>query len=64
MGQQPKVLDVCALCRLVHDETLGGWISKQAYRDATGIDPINCEQSHSYCPDCFAFYLAKIQKAA
>jgi len=63
MDQDPKVLEVCALYRLVHDETLGGWISKQVYQDATGVDPITLEQSHSYCPECYAFCLAKIQAA-
>jgi hypothetical protein len=63
MDSTPKVLEVCALCRLVHDETLGGWVSKQAYRNATGTDPITCDQSHTYCPECYAFCLAKIQAA-
>ena len=63
MDSTSNVLEVCALCRLVHDETLGGWVSKQAYRNATGTDPITCDQSHTYCPDCYAFCLAKIQAA-
>ena len=41
MDSDPKVLEVCNLCRLVHDE-MGGWVSKRAYGEATGIDPTNC----------------------
>ena len=63
MEQDAHVLEVCTLCRLVHNATVGGWISKQAYRAATGIDPITCEQSLTYCPDCFTFYLAKSKAA-
>jgi hypothetical protein len=64
MDPNPKAIEVCALCRLVHDEALGGWLSKKTYRDATGINANSCDQSHTYCPECFAFCLAKIQRAA
>jgi hypothetical protein len=63
MEQAAKVLEICILCRLVHDETVDDWISKQAYHDATGIDPLTCEETHSYCPACFTFYLTKYKAA-
>ena len=39
MDQKPKVLEICHLCRRAHDETLG-WVSKKAYRAATGIESL------------------------
>ena len=48
----PNLL-ICHRCRLVHDET-GGWMSKQTYRETTGIDPVTCRLTHTYCPFCSA----------
>jgi hypothetical protein len=64
MDPDPKVLEVCYLCGVVHDETLGGWFSERAYRESTGIDPFTCCLTHTYCPDCYAYCLGKISKAA
>jgi hypothetical protein len=57
----PSVLLVCHLCRLVHDEgnPASGWMSKQAYREATGMDPSNCDLMHTYCPTCYAYLMSQ-----
>jgi hypothetical protein len=53
----PPVLLICHECRLVHSET-GGWMTKKAYRDTTGVDPISCRLTHTYCPWCYDFVLS------
>jgi hypothetical protein len=58
----PAPLLICHRCRLVHDET-GGWMSKQTYRETTGIDPLTCRLIHTYCPFCFDFLLNRSQAA-
>jgi hypothetical protein len=63
MDQEPKVLEICHLCRLVHDEALGGWVSKKAYREATGIDPVTYDFEYSFCPNCYD-YLFNNRRAA
>jgi hypothetical protein len=41
------------------------WITKQAYRESTGIDPIACHMmvTHTYCPSCVNF-IAEYREAA
>jgi uncharacterized protein (UPF0212 family) len=65
MDQDPKVLQICHICRLVHDEreTMDRWVSKKTYRLATGIDPITCRLTHTYCPVCYAYVMRKMQAA-
>ena len=48
------VLLICHRCRFVHDES-GGWMTKTTYREATGIDPVTCRLSHTYCLFCYDF---------
>lgn len=50
--KKPQVLLICHRCRLVHGE-VGGWMTKQTYRDTTGIDPVTCRLKHTYCPFCY-----------
>jgi hypothetical protein len=62
----PPVLQICTKCRLVHDDRetwASGWLSKKAYRDASGIDPITCRLTHTYCSACYAYFVQKIQAA-
>ena len=65
MDSDPKVLEVCDLCRLVHDEreTMDCWVSKKAYQLATGIDPTNCHLNPSYCPACADLLFGRSQAA-
>ena len=60
-----QVLQVCHLCRDVSDgsETDARWVTKQVYRQKTGIDPATCFKTYTYCPECFQ-YMADYQKAA
>ena len=58
----PPVLQICTKCRLVHDNR-SGWLSKKSYREATGIDPITCRLTHTYCPLCYDYFVQKIQAA-
>ena len=60
--QDPSVLLICHHCRLVHSDT-GGWMTKNTYRETTGIDPITCRLKHTYCPFCYDM-LASFSKAA
>ena len=53
---EAKVLLICHRCRLVHSEA-GGWMTKQTYRDTTGIDPLTCRLTHTYCPFCYDFLM-------
>jgi hypothetical protein len=53
---EPPVLLICHRCRLVCDEA-NGWMTKKTYRDATGIDPLTCQLTHTYCPFCFDFLI-------
>jgi hypothetical protein len=50
-----QVLHVCHLCRHVSDgsRTDERWVTKQAYRQKTGIDPATCFMTYIYCPACF-----------
>ncbi len=63
-GPDAPVLLICHLCGLVHDETwASGWLSEKACRDATGIYPINCRLTNSFCPACYDYFVQKIQAA-
>ena len=55
MGLQPKTLQACELCRFVHDDNLAVWLSREAYKEITGIDPITCRLSFIVCPDCYDY---------
>jgi hypothetical protein len=39
---EPIALQICHCCRLVHEDRTGGWITRKAYQEATGINPIIC----------------------
>ena len=62
---EPPVLLICHMCRLVHDErkAVNGWLTKEAYRKATGIDPITCRLTHTYCPTCYASLVSRAPAA-
>ena len=65
-GTDAHVLLICHLCGLVHDDRetwQAGWLSKKAYRDATGIDPTTCRLAHSFCPARDHYFAQKIQAA-
>ena len=50
-GTEALVLLIWHLCGLVHDDReiwQAGWLSKKAYRDATGIDATTCRLAHSF----------------
>lgn len=54
-------LMICHLCRCVHDDQealTSGWLTKEIYRMATGIDPIMCRLKHTYCPACHDYLLS------
>jgi hypothetical protein len=53
-------LRICTKCRLVHDD-LGGWLTKKAYLDAMGIDPLSCRLKNDYCPACYEYFIQKLQ---
>lgn len=60
------VLLICHLCRLVHDDRetwASGWLSKKAYRDATGIAPNTCRLTHGFCPACYDYFAQKAKAA-
>ena len=52
----PQVLLICHICRFVyHEREAGGaWVTKEAYRRATGIDVLTCRLTHTYCPTCYS----------
>ena len=58
---EPPMLKICTKCQLVHDDW-GGWLTKKAYRDATGIDPVTCLLMPDYCPTCYEFFIQKLQE--
>lgn len=51
----PHVLLICHVCRFVyHEQEPGGaWVTKDAYKRTTGIDPLTCLLTHTYCPTCY-----------
>lgn len=62
----PPTLLICHLCRCVHAEAealKSGWMTKEAYRKATGIDPITCRLKHTYCPACHDYLLSQSRVA-
>jgi hypothetical protein len=59
---EPPGLLICHRCRLVHDDT-GGWMTKKTYRETTGIDPMTCRLTHTYCLFCYDFLLGHRQAA-
>jgi hypothetical protein len=46
----------------VHSEA-GGWMTKQTYRDTTGIDALSCRLTHTYCPFCYDFLMSDSEAA-
>jgi CheY-like chemotaxis protein len=59
---EPPALLICHRCRLVHGEE-GGLMTKQTYREATGIDPVTCRLTQTDCPFCHDFLLCHPQAA-
>lgn len=62
----PPFVKICSRCRLVHDDRESwatGWLTKKAYRDATGIDFIACRLKHGFCPACEEYFVQKAQAA-
>jgi hypothetical protein len=55
----PPDLRICTRCRLVQDDR-GGWLTKNAYREAMGIDPLSCRLRHDYCPVCYEHFIQKL----
>jgi hypothetical protein len=58
-------IQVCHMCRRVSDgsESTERWVTKQVYREITGIDPATCFMMHTYCPKCLQ-YLSDYRVAA
>jgi hypothetical protein len=60
-------LQICHMCRRICVGTgmYERWVTKQAYRYSTGIDPIACRMplTHTYCPNCVN-YIAEYREAA
>jgi hypothetical protein len=55
---ETPLLPICCLCRLIRDETgaslAGGrWVTQRAYQKTHGVNPANCNLTHTYCPGCF-----------
>jgi len=61
-GPDAPVLLICHICGLVHDDRetwQAGWLSKKAFRDATGIDPLTSRLTHSFCSACYDYFVQK-----
>jgi len=59
----PLSLQICNACLREHEDRTGGWMTRKAYREATGTDPVTCRLVHTYCPACF-IYILNENKAA
>jgi hypothetical protein len=66
--KETPLLPVCCLCKLIRDEIGASpdrarWISQRTYRKTHGINPVNCLQTHTYCPGCFTQVMETIRAA-
>jgi len=55
---ETPLLPICCLCRLIRDETGtsldgGRWVTQRTYQKTHGVNPANCNLTHTYCPGCF-----------
>jgi hypothetical protein len=67
MAERPLV-PICCLCRLVRDETGASldrarWVTQRTYRKTHGVNPAECPQTHTYCPECFTQEMETIRAA-
>jgi hypothetical protein len=56
--KETPLLAVCCLCRLIRDEIGASpdrarWVTQRTYQKTHGVNPVDCLQTHTYCPWCF-----------
>jgi hypothetical protein len=66
--KETPLLPVCCLCRLIRDEIgtspdSARWITQRTYRKTHGVNPVNCLQTHTYCPGCLTQVMETIRAA-
>jgi hypothetical protein len=62
MASNLQELQICCMCRLVRDSrevAYERWVTKQTYREDTGIDLTACRLSYTYCPSCYTHYVSE-----
>ena len=65
---ETPLLPVCCLCRFIRDEigpSLDGarWVTQRSYRKTHGVNPVDCPQTHTYCPGCFTHVMDTFRAA-
>jgi hypothetical protein len=66
--KETPLLPVCCLCRLIRDEIGASperarWVTHRTYRKTHGVNPADCLQTHTYCPECFTQVVDTIRAA-
>ena len=66
--KETPLLPVCCLCRLIRDEIGASperarWVTQRTYRKTHGVNPADCLQTHTYCPECFTQVVDTIRAA-
>ena len=65
MASNLQELQICCMCRHVRDSrevAYERWVTKQTYREGSGIDPAACRLIYTYCRPCHN-YVSAIQAA-
>jgi hypothetical protein len=67
--KETPLLHVCCFCRLIRDEigpsSLNSrWVSQRTYQKTHGVNPVDCLQTHTYCPGCFTQVMETIKTSS
>ena len=66
LKNETPLLPVCCLCGLIRDEIgtsldRARWVTQGTYRTTHGVNPADCLQTHSYCPECLTQAMATMR---
>ena len=64
--KETPLLPVCCLYRLIRVEIgpsldSARWVTQRTYRKTHAVNPVNCLQTHTYCPGCFTQVMETIR---
>lgn len=67
MASDPTALiRMCRSCQLIHDDketAYERWVTKEVYKRANGVEPLESRMTYTYCPDCFIEFSGHLKAA-
>jgi len=66
LANKPALIPICSSCGLIRDENgdaIGQehWVTKRMYVQKHGVNLVDCDLSHTYCPGCFTDFVERVR---